>query len=498
MTSSSGRVVHIAASNITLLSALREAVVTMLAAIGTLLCTLTIAKGPGPAVLAVVLCLALSRSQLDRDWRHRIEAAITLPLVGVAAIGVGFLLLHVPWLGAAAFVAGMFLSIWLRRFGPNAQRAGSLIALPFVTLLVTPHIGAAESGAIPALLLPIVIALLALLWVSVLHALAQRIAFLPATPTTTGPVSVAPSRQSALRPIASTRMAIQMATALAASFFVGHVVFDHRWAWIVLTAFIVISGNRGRLDVAYKSLLRVIGAAGGTIVALSIDFHAGAHNLGTGALIMIAVFIGTWLRPLNYVWWALFVTIALALLQGFADAPAGQLLFLRLQEIVIGAFIGVVSAWLILPVRSTGVLRRRIADALAVLGSALDPANDQRTPDEFVAAVGSVEQLAPAFRASRWITRRLPNPGSSHPADWIDLLVACGRPGIALIEDRAAPADVRRAVGVARKALLDVSTLSPALHDLRQVLTRAATPSLADVASTSATVDDDGECKAPD
>ncbi|HET8941388.1 MAG TPA: hypothetical protein VFN13_05320, partial [Rudaea sp.] len=164
--------VHRITPNITLLSALREAVVTMLAAVGTLLCTLAIAKGPGPAVLAVVLCIALSRSQLDRDWRHRIEAAITLPLVGVAAIGVGFLLLHVPWLGAAVFVAGMFLSIWLRRFGPDAQRAGSLIALPFVTLLVTPRIGAAESGAIPALLLPIVIALLALLWVSVLHALA--------------------------------------------------------------------------------------------------------------------------------------------------------------------------------------------------------------------------------------------------------------------------------------------------------------------------------------
>ncbi|HET8942426.1 MAG TPA: FUSC family protein, partial [Rudaea sp.] len=319
-----------------------------------------------------------------------------------------------------------------------------------------------------------------------------------AAPATKAPVRVAPNRQSALRPIASTRMAIQMATALAASFVVGHVVFGHRWAWIVLTAFIVISGNRGRLDVAYKSLLRVMGAAGGTIVALSIDFHAGAHNLGIGALIMMAVFIGTWLRPLNYVWWALFVTIALALLQGFADAPAGQLLFLRLQEIVIGAFIGVVSAWFILPVRSTGVLRRRIADALAVLGAALDPANDERTPEEFVAAVGSVEQLAPAFRASRWITRRLPNPGSSHPADWIDLLVACARPGIALIEDRPAPADVRRAVGAARKAMLDVSTLLPALHDLRQVLTRAATPAPADAASTSATLDDDGQCKAQD
>ena len=37
----------------------REAVVTMLAAIGTLWCALALDPEPGPAVLAVVLCLSL-------------------------------------------------------------------------------------------------------------------------------------------------------------------------------------------------------------------------------------------------------------------------------------------------------------------------------------------------------------------------------------------------------------------------------------------------------
>jgi len=111
------------------LRALREASVTMLAAIATLLCALAIAPGAGPAVLAVVLCLALSRSQLDRNLRGRIEAAVALPVVGVLAVGVGTLLHQLPWLGALVFVCGMFASIWLRRFGPMARRAGSLIAL---------------------------------------------------------------------------------------------------------------------------------------------------------------------------------------------------------------------------------------------------------------------------------------------------------------------------------------------------------------------------------
>ncbi|HEY1589926.1 MAG TPA: hypothetical protein VGG00_09330, partial [Rhodanobacter sp.] len=214
----------------TILHALREAVVTMLAAIATLACAMAIAPGPGPAILAVVLCLSLSRSQLDRDRRGRVEAAIALSIVGVAAIGVGRLLHYAPWLGASVFVAGMFLSIWLRRFGPMARRAGSLIALPFVVLLTTPHIRAAPVSAIPAPLIPIFIALLALLWVGVLHALARRMRLLPPALVLVleQPVSK-PTQTSSLRPLASTRMAIQMAVALTASFVVGYAFFAERW-----------------------------------------------------------------------------------------------------------------------------------------------------------------------------------------------------------------------------------------------------------------------------
>jgi hypothetical protein len=449
-----------------ILPALRQAVVTMLAAIATLSCALAIAPGPGPAVLAVVLCLSLSRSQLDRDLRGRIEAAIALPVVGLAAVGVGILLLRAPWLGAMVFVAGMFVSIWLRRFGPMARRAGSLIALPFVVLLTTPHIRAPPGSAIPAPLVPILIALLALLWVGVLHALARRMRFLPPPRAAEHPAP-APPRESSLHPIASTRMAIQMAVALALSFVVGYVFFGERWAWIVLTAFIVISGNRGRLDVVYKSMLRVLGAAFGTLAAVLLSVHVGSHDATTTALILAAVFLGIWLRPLNYAWWALFVTVALALLQGFAGTTPSRILWARLEEIVIGAVIGVASAWWVLPVRSTAVLRRRLADALAALASALDPATVERGSNAFIGALLLVEQLAPAFRASRVATRRFRR---LQPADWVDALLASRESAVALIDSGATPGAVRRAVGAARKAMLDPAELLPALQSLHRTL----------------------------
>ncbi|WP_254425201.1 FUSC family protein [Rhodanobacter sp. B04] len=438
----------------------------MLAAIATLLCALAIAPGPGPAVLAVVLCLSLSRSHLDRDLRGRIEAAIALPVVGLVAVGVGILLHRVPWLGAFVFVAGMFVSIWLRRFGPMARRAGSLIALPFVVLLTTPHVRAASIGAIPAPIVPVLIALLALLWVSALHALARRLRFLPPARVAERPPVIS-ERESSMRPVASTRMAIQMAVALTVSFIVGYVFFAERWAWIVLTAFIVISGNRGRLDVVYKSMLRVLGAAAGTVIALVFTVHLGSHDSSTVALILVAIFLGVWLRPLGYAWWALFVTLALALLQGFSGTSAPLVLWPRLEEIVIGAVIGILSAWFVLPVRSTAVLRRRLADALAALADALDPAQPVRTPAGFVAAVAAVEQLAPAFRASRLATRSFQ---ALQPADWVDALVACRDPAIALIHKSETPGAVRRAVGAARKSMREPGELLTALQNLHRAL----------------------------
>ncbi len=439
----------------------------MLAAIATLVCAVAIAPGPGPAVLAVVLCLSLSRSQLDRDLRGRVEAAIALPIVGVAAVGVGLLLHHARWFGASVFVAGMFLSIWLRRFGPMARRAGSLIALPFVVLLTTPHIRAAPASTIPAPLLPIFIALLALLWVGVLHALARRARFLPPAPAPERPAS-ASAHASSLRPMASTRMAIQMAAALTVSFMVGYVFFTERWAWIVLTAFIVNSGNRSRLDVAYKSVLRVLGAAAGTLIALTLTLHLGSHDMTTVVLMLAAIFLGVWLRPLGYAWWALFVTLALALLQGFGGSTAPHILWPRLEEIVIGAVIGVASAWFVFPVRSTAVLRRRVADALAALSNALDPATPKRTPADFADAVAAVAQMTPAFRASRLMTRRF---RSVQPADWVDTLVACREPAIAWIERGTVSGSVRRAVGAARKSMREPAEILPALQDLHRSLT---------------------------
>lgn len=449
---------------------LREAAATLLAILATFACVFAIDPEPGPLILAVVLTLSLWRSHLDRDARGRLEAAILLPLVGLLSLGVGHLLLRLPIAGAILFVGGIAVSIWLRRFGPAARRAGSLIALPFVVLLVTPYLPSQRLGAVLAILMPIVVALIALISVTLVHWLGRRLSWLPPVTVPRSEPSAnaaAPARESAMRPVASTRMAIQMTVALTAAFAVGFGLFPGHWSWVVLTAFIVNSGNRGRGDVAYKSLLRVVGAAAGTLAALALSSHLGGHDTATVAAMLFAVFLGIWLRPFGYAWWALFVTLALAMLQAFVGESAQLVLLPRLEAIVIGAVIGVAAAWFVLPVPSIAVLRRRLADALAALSTALDPATAAPSADEFAAAVASLEQLAPAFRARRLLSRRFT---AIQPADWVDVLVDCADPAIAIIATGRPPAGLRSEVGKARRALREPAEILPALLALQRVL----------------------------
>jgi hypothetical protein len=455
-----------------LLRSLREAALTLLAMLGALACAQWIAPGAASAILAAVLSLSLSlaRSHLAGDRRGAREALLALPLVALASVGVGALLRHAPWAGAAVFVAGMALSIWMRRFGARALRVGSLIALPLVTILVVPHLPRRDVGALPPLLVPVAVAFAALACVMLAQALGQRLRWLAPQDV----VDVEPPRTetaSAMRPSPHTRMALQMAAALAASFAVGYLVFPSHWSWIVLTAFIVNSGNRGRQDVVYKSALRVLGAAAGTVVAMTFAGHVDLSGAWAAALILASVFLGVWLRPAGYGWWALFVTLALALLQTLQPATAQPLLWQRLLEILIGAALGLAAAWFVYPIRSTDVLRKRIAEALAAMSEALDPQVAQRSTGAVVAAMKRVEQLRPSFRARHLALRRW---RPLQPVDWIDTLLGCRAAIVALVERGETPGAMRKAVGAARKSLREPAEIGPALAALQQALDRQA------------------------
>jgi len=449
-----------------LTSSLAQAMVTMLAILGTIAVCLLIAPMPGPAVLGAMLCLTLSRSQLERDWRGRVEAGIALPVIGLLSAGVGLLLLNLRIVGAIVYVLGMFLSIFLRRFGPASRRIGSLLALPFIALLVAPNPVPSTIHGPLALLVPALVALVAFAFVTVLQAAAMGIRMLP-RPLPEAANAPAPQRPPGAKGLdPSTRLALQMALALALAFTIGFVFFPDRWAWIVLTVVVVAVGNTGRADVLFKGIQRLLGAAAGTVVALlGLTLPMiGGPNLPTVILLLSIVFVAVFLRPFGYLWWALFFTLALTLLQslgGRTETAAGPLLGERLEEILLGTAMALLVAWFVLPLKSEDTVRRRIADLLAALQGRLAEQTAE-TARDLEAAEKALAKVSPPYDAWRWWFRR---SSRLRAALWI----ATTRDSVELGREGGSPA-ARTALGEARRALREPDELQPALEKLRATL----------------------------
>jgi len=450
-------------------SSLAQAAVTMLAVLATISVCLLIAPEPGPAVLGALLCLTLSRSQLERDWRGRLEAGIALPVIGLISAGVGLLLLDLRVVGAIVYVVGMFLSIFLRRFGPVPRRIGSLLALPFIALLVAPNPVPSTIQGPFAVLVPALVAVVAFAFVTLFQVAAIGIRLLP-QPLPAPPEAARPDGPTTPqpRPIldATTRLALQMALSLALAFTIGFLFFSDRWAWIVLTVVVVAVGNAGRADVLYKGIQRVVGAGIGTVVALlGLTVPTiGGPDLPTVIALLVIVFVALVLRPFGYLWWALFFTLALTLLQSFAsERPGGlgPLLGERLEEILLGTALALLIAWFVLPLRSENTVRRRIADVLAALQNRLADQTAETALDLAVAEK-ALDRVSPPYDAWRRWFRRSTRPRAA-------LWIATTRESVALGRDGGGPA-ARIALGETRRAVRDPDALQTALEKLRATL----------------------------
>lgn len=148
------------------------------------------------------------------------------------------------------------------------------------------------------------------------------------------------------------------------------------------------------------------------------------------------------------------MTLALALSQDSTGASAALPPGPRLEEIVIGALIGVAAGSFVYPIRSSAAQLRRMALTLAALAEALDQATPARTSDAFVAGLDAIERMPPALRGDLFL---MPRRRSAQPGDWIDALLACRAPAVALISRGATPScgaarDRRGARGTARAA----------------------------------------------
>lgn len=432
--------------------------------------------GPSVVVLTVVLGMTLGRTQRHGGLWQRLHALVTLPLISVACTEIGRLFAVHPNDADTLFTVALALSIWLRRFGPAGRRLGTLMALPFVALLVTPVpvLPSGLVGGMPtvgrSMLWSAVAAVIAFGWVWVFQELGQRTGLVAAPMHAEGAASAPGTSKTRIPP--STRLAVQMGLSLGLAFVIGRSVFGSHWSWIVLTAFVVNSGNRGRGDVAYKCLQRIFGACVGTVMATVLASAFAPRDNTAVVVILLVLVLGIWLRTISYAYWAGCVTAMLSLLQGYFGETHISLLGERLEQILLGGALTVAVAWFVLPIKSTDVLRRRLADALIALSAFTeafratlrDPAQVQVRHAAFLAASAELDKVAPTFVGLRRLSA-LPLVGRTRP----------GRRGRERMQAAVAAIEAVRACASPLEALAGAAQTDAGGEHLRKVKGHAAT-----------------------
>ena len=338
-------------------------------------------------VLAVVLAVALGRPVARTDWVDRAVGLVLVPAVTLGASETARLMTDRVIIGSTLFAVLVAATIFVRRWGPRCTTAGALATAPLLAMLIVPTLPTARTNMWWTLL----VAVIAYAWSATLPSLVQanserkshscpggtpgfnatvgdrRLLGAERQPVTDSPTE--PERKShscpggppisslpvgtdkSRRARVSLRMAVQMGVALGVAFVGGHLLLGEHWAWMVLTAFVVCSGNRGRGDVVRKGLLRVVGATVGTGLATLLSGLFGPADPWQVVAIFVLLAIGTWLRELSYAYWAAAVTAALAFLYGYFGQAAPGLLVTRLGGILLGGLVGVAASWFVLPVR---------------------------------------------------------------------------------------------------------------------------------------------------
>ncbi|MFF4480784.1 FUSC family protein [Streptomyces sp. NPDC001520] len=346
---------------------LRATAVAMATVLGAYGCALLIEQKAGLHVDSIVQCVviasALGRIQRVLDRTDRLLSCAVLPCAAAGGTELTTLIQRHPQVGDVVFVLAMAGSIWLRRFGLRAARVGTLVTLPLVAVLVVPG-GTGAVGGHERTGWAAVMALVAVAWGTLLMWVAQRIGLVGRPPAAQVVTAAGPARRGIP---AGTRMALQMAAALAAAFTAGRMLWPDHWAWVVLTAFLVSSGARSRADVLVKGAWRTVGASAGTVVAGAVTGSFGPRSDTVVVLIFAVLTVGTWLRELSYAYWAGCVTAVLSLLYDWFGQSPGDLLRTRLAAIAVGAAIGVTASWLVLPIRTSSAVRARTATTLAAL-----------------------------------------------------------------------------------------------------------------------------------
>ncbi|MGC0314249.1 FUSC family protein [Kitasatospora acidiphila] len=377
------------------------------------------------ALPGAAFAFVLSRRTSGRPAGEELLPSAVFAAVAGTAAALAWLMPRHPVVGAAAFVALVTASGWVRRFGRRAGRAGAVVPLALIASLMAP-VGVRGWWPVGGWLA--LAALPAFWWGPTVRWVGHRLTGLPGwAGRRAGPLP--PRRPGTMS--AGTRKALQTSVLLTAAFTAGMLLYARHWPWTVLSAMVVGSATGGRANLVLRAAERGVGAVAGTLLATGLA--AVCHPEGAQGIVLILVVLTTaaGLREVSLPLFVAALTAMMSLLNGYLGRFDVRLLPVRLQALALGYLLAVTVGWLLAPVRAGDVLRFRLTVALDELAAVLDARRTGSGADaalvRFEDAAAAVEEVAAPHRLHR-LLRSGSRTGVPHRADLVDALRDCCRP----------------------------------------------------------------------
>ena len=174
----------------------------------------------------------------------------------------------------------------------------------------------------------------------------------------------------------TTRQAVQVGVATSLAIVGGELISPSRWYWAVIAAFVVFAGTSSRGDVLTRGRDRVIGTVGGVVAGMALAFVVDGAVVPTLVLLLVCLFLAIYTVRISPGLLAFWITALLALLYGLIGQFSVETLVLRIEETAIGATLGMLAGFLILPTgtrEAFGTALDEVVDATyAVLDAAVE------------------------------------------------------------------------------------------------------------------------------
>ena len=163
-----------------------------------------------------------------------------------------------------------------------------------------------------------------------------------------------------------------MAVATSAAILAGELLSPARWYRAVLTAFLVYVATASAAQTLTRSWYRVLGTVLGIPVGILIGTAVGNNLVISLVFIFVSIFCLVYLLGTPAWVMTFWITVLVAMFDALLGKFSAGTLILRLEETAVGAAIGILTAFLVLPESTLATVTSDIRRFLAALGDYLE------------------------------------------------------------------------------------------------------------------------------